>query len=306
MSTALETGYLHPSYSQSLAEFGTPRELTCSGGWILERQIPGLPYRDAMGCYPLFACPNWSQLEADLENIGNGLVTLSVVTDPFGEYDVGYLRRCFKDVVIPFKDHFITDLSCSPNSFISKHHRYYSRKALVNVSVEKSDDPMQFVNEWVTLYETLIKRHNLKGVKAFSTTAFVKQLRIPGIVMFRGISQGTTIGAHLWYVQGEIAYSHLAAFSPLGYELMASYAIYWSAIKYFSDKVRWLNLGAGAGVATKGTDGLSQFKRGWSTGIRTAYFCGRIFDYAKYSEIVIANCVSATDYFPAYREGELG
>ena len=36
------SGYLHPNYAQSLAEFGKPRELTNCGGWILEREIPGL------------------------------------------------------------------------------------------------------------------------------------------------------------------------------------------------------------------------------------------------------------------------
>ena len=43
------TGYLHPGYARSLAEFGTPRELERSGGWLLERAIPGSSYFDAMG-----------------------------------------------------------------------------------------------------------------------------------------------------------------------------------------------------------------------------------------------------------------
>jgi hypothetical protein len=87
---------------------------------------------------------------------------------------------------------------------------------------------------------------------------------------------------------------------------MTSYALYWFAIEYFGDKVRWLDLGAGPGVKGKGKDGLSQFKRGWSTETRTAFFCGRIFDRARYSEIVRAKGVSTTDYFPAYRKNELG
>lgn len=101
-----------------------------------------------------------------------------------------------------------------------------------------------------------------------------------------------------------MAYSHLTAFSELGYMLRASYALYWFAIERFSDKVRWIDLGGGAGVRSKDTDGLSTFKRGWSTGTRPAYFCGRIFDRKRYQEIVEAKGVSATDYFPAYRRGE--
>jgi hypothetical protein len=60
------SGYMHPNYAHSLREFGEPRELPGSGGWILERIIPGTPYRDAMGCYPLFACNDWSKLANDL------------------------------------------------------------------------------------------------------------------------------------------------------------------------------------------------------------------------------------------------
>ena len=298
------TGYADPEYARSLAEFGAPLQLTRSGGWVLRRQIPGFPYCDAMGCYPLFACQDWSQLHADLDNIGNELVSLSLVTDPFGEYDPSYLHRCFNDLVIPFKEHFIADLRRSVSASVSRHHRYYSRKALRSVYVETWEGPTQFIGEWVDLYANVIKRHDLRGIKAFSRTAFARQLGVPGMVMLRAVSQGTTVGAHLWYVQGEVAYSHLSASTALGYSVGASYALYWSAIEYFADKVRWLDLGAGAGVDSSGTEGLREFKRGWSTGARSSYFCGRIFDHAKYSEIVKASGIGATDYFPAYRSGE--
>lgn len=298
-------GYIHPCYTESLAEFGTPRELPRSGGGILERQIPGSPYHDARGCYPLFACQEWSQLHADLEDIGNELVSLSLVTDPFGDYDVAYLHRCFKDVVLPFKEHFIIDLCRIMNTFVSSHHRRYARKSFQKVYVEKCEDPTQFINEWVDFYATLVERHNIKGIQAFSRSAFVKQLSVPGIAAFRAVYEDTTVGVLLWYQQGDVGYYHLGAYSPLGYELWASFALFWFAIEYFAaNGLQWLNLGAGAGVNSDGKDGLTIFKRGWSTGTRTAYFCGRIFDHARYSEIMKAKGISANDYFPAYRKGE--
>ena len=168
------SGYTCPAYAGSLLEFGTPRLLPKSGAWILERQIPGFPYHDAMGCYPLFACQDWSQLDADLEDIGNDLVSLSLVTDAFGEYDIAYLHRCFKDVVIPFKEHFIIDLSHSMDTFVSRHHRRYARKALRQLHVERCEDPTQFINEWVNLYVALVERHNINGISAFSRLAFEK------------------------------------------------------------------------------------------------------------------------------------
>lgn len=55
------TGYIHPGYAESLTEFGTPRELPRSKGWILKCQIPGFSDYDAMGCYPLFLLSGLSE-----------------------------------------------------------------------------------------------------------------------------------------------------------------------------------------------------------------------------------------------------
>lgn len=302
---SIVAGYRHPDYAKSLEEFGIPFELPRSRGWILKRQIPGFPDYDAMSCYPLFTCQDWSQLEDDLEALVNDLVSLSAVIDPFGDYDALCLRRCFKDVVIPFKEHFLVNLGHSMKSFVSEHHRRYAHKALKCLRVEKAENTSQLVDDWVNLYANLINKHNIRGIQAFSQNSFYRQLGVPGIVVFHADYDGTTVGMLLWYVQGDVAYYHLGAFSDLGYELHASFALFWTAIEYFADeKLRWLNLGAGAGVKSDSADGLTRFKRGWSTDTRTAYFCGRIFDEAKYSEIVRVKKISDTDYFPAYRAGE--
>jgi hypothetical protein len=299
-------GYNHSGYAKSLQEFGDPRLLPHSGGWILERQVPGFPARDAMGCYPIFTCQNWRELHIDLEDIRCELVSLALVTDPFGNYDENYLQQCFKDVMIPFKRHYITDLSYPVEKIVSKHHRYYARQALKSVKIEYYCETEQFLDEWCDLYAFLIERQGLKGIKAFSRTAFSRQLCVPGIIMMRALYQDVTVGAHLWYIQGDVAYSHLAASSSVGYRMSVSYALYWGALNYFADKVKWLDIGAGAGVTGKGKDGLSQFKSGWSTGTRQVYFCGRIFDHGKYFQILKEKGIPANDYFPSYRMGEFG
>jgi hypothetical protein len=299
------TGYMHPYYAESLAEFGIPRELRHAGGWILVRQIPGFHYYDAMGCYPLFACQEWSQLHADLEDLSSELISISLVTDPFGEYDLEYLRRCFKDLVIPFKEHFVVNLSYPMTDFVSFHHRRYAKKALKDVRVEVCYDPMCFIEDWIGLYSNLIERHGIKGIPAFSKLAFEKQLKVPGLIMLRATHKEATVGMTLWYIQRNIGYYHLGAYNAIGYKLHASFALFWFAIEHFAAKgLHWLNLGAGAGIKSRSTDGLSRFKQGWSTGTRIAYFCGRIFDYDKYSRITQAKGISAIDYFPAYRDRE--
>ena len=300
------SGYLHPLYPRSLIEFGEPVQLPASKGWILKRPIPRTSEFDGMGCYPIFMCEDWSCLEKDLDWVGTQLVSLSAITDPFGRYTKLELLQSFKDIARPYKEHFIIDLQQPPEKFVSAHHQRNALKALQRVKVEICAEPITFLNEWISLYQFLIERHNIKGITSFSKEAFARQLTVPGVVAFRAIAEDRTIGMVLWYIQGPIGYYHLGAYSSEGYELKASFALFWILLKYFADfGLHWLSLGAGAGVEGDKNDGLSRFKRGWSTGTRTTFFCGRIFDPIKYEEIVSTRKLINTNYFPAYRAGEL-
>lgn len=299
-------GYLDPNYAKSLKEFGKPRYLPRCGGWILERQIPGSSERDGMGCYPLFCCQDWSKLEADLEEIAQELVSICLVADPFGKYKITELKKSFPDVLIHFKESFVIDFSKPWQNEISKKRRKKARQAQKKVTIENCEDPVKFLEEWTDLYQHLSKKYQISGIKRFSKTAFAQQLSLPGTILLRGIYQGVTIGATLWYLQGDVVYGHLAAFSDLGYQLRTSYALDWYALEYFATQVRWLYFGPGPGVINDGTDGLSQYKRGWCNETLPVYFCGRIFDQAKYEKISQSKGIEATNYFPAYRKGEFG
>jgi hypothetical protein len=299
-------GYLHPLYAESLSQFGVPHQMPRSAGSILKRPIPEFPYEDAMGCYPLFACKDWSRLGADINDLSGELISLALVTDPFGHYDDELLRDCFRDVVVPFKEHFVVDLTRPIESFVSSHHRRNARNALRVIAVESCEQPSQHADEWVNLYATLVERHHIKGMARFSKAAFLTQLQVPGLFMFRAAHGESTVGMTLWYTNEQnVSYYHLGAYTDLGYELKASFALFWFAMEHFATLgIEWLNLGAGAGVRRKEDDGLARFKRGWSTGTRTAYFCGRILDRVRYDEMTNAKGISETKYFPAYRAGE--
>ena len=300
----IATGYTNQAYAESLSEFGSPRLLPRSGGWILERDIDGFGLRDATGCYPLFCCRDWASLQADLEEI-RGLVSLAVVCDPFGEYDEEYLAKCFANVVLPFKQHFVVDLSRDPAEFVAAHHRRNARRAAREVSVEECERPVELLDDWHALYQELIARHGIEGLTAFSKRSFAQQLEVPGIVALRAVRDGATVGMLLWYIQRDVAYYHLGAYSSAGYELKASFALFDYALGYFARRgVRWANLGGAPGARTGEASGLGRFKQGWSTETRTAYFCGRIFDAEKYDEIVRSKGIQRTTYFPAYRSGE--
>ena len=273
-------------------------------GWLLEREIPQSDERDAMGCYPLFACENWSHLKSDLQQLAGELISVSLVTDPFGEFDVAYLRECFPDVMKPFKQHFVTDLAQPLESFVNPHHLRNARKARQQVDVEHCIEPREFLDDWVNLYQTLIDRHSITSIAAFSRASFARQLSVPGINVFRAGENGVSVGMLLWYEQGDRAYYHLGAYSKRGYELGASFSLFDYALRYFcSRQLKWLNLGAGAGTGNNDS-GLTRFKQGWSNGARTAYFCGRVFARDKYRRLLERTNTGMTDYFPAYRLGE--
>lgn len=306
MSKNHHLGYCEKLYIESLAEFGTPLELPNSRGWLLKRRIPGTSLYDAMGAYPLFACKDWTKLPLDMELLKDELVSVSLVTDPFGNHTTDILTTCFPDKMIPFKEHFIVDLSGEPDS-ISSHHRRNAQKALSSLDIEICTIHESCLDEWVRLYDNLIVRHGIKGISAFSRASFEKQLQLPGLTAIKAHLDGDTLGIILWFLQHDVAYYHLGAYDMRGYEMKASFALFSTALEYFRKQgSRYLSLGAGAGLDAKAEDGLTRFKRGWSSGTRTAYLCGKIFDKSAYERITASMGLGKGGYFPAYRIGEFG
>lgn len=308
------SGYLHPGYAESLSEFGSPLLLPRSNGSILIRRIPDTEYHDATAPYPLLFCLDWSQLPVDLDALGTvspsvhgapNLVSMTAVTDPFADVDESLFRRSFVDVVRPFKEHFVVDLKGDFERSISSHHRRNARKAAKILEVTAHACSEHLLDDWLELYSNLIRRHHIRGVARFSRTSFERQFQVPGLVAFTATHNGQTVGMILWYVQSRRAYYHLGAYSDVGYELGASFALFTRAIEHFhAEGLDWLNLGAGAGLTVDSDDGLTRFKRGWASSTRTTYLCGRIFDQSTYDELSRAHAPAGTDFFPAYRVGE--
>jgi Acetyltransferase (GNAT) domain len=298
-------GYGHPAYAASLAEFGRPIALPRSEGWLLERLVPGTGEHDAMGCYPLFSCSRWDELPFDLAALAPDLVSVVFVADPFGNFEPADLAAHCNRGIEPFKEHHVIDLTLSPEESVCAHHRRYVRKATRLVQVERVAAPEGCLDDWCRLYQTLITRHGIHGIARFSQRSFAGQLATPGLVAFRAVEHGATVGMLLWYLQGDVGYYHLGAYSDRGYELNASFALFWEAIQVFRTQVRWLNLGAGAGVSGDQADGLNRFKAGWATHSRTAYLCRHVINPDRYDELCRRRGTMTANYFPAYRAGAL-
>ena len=296
-------GYLHPLYAESFNEISTPLYLPRSKGWLLKRQIPGTSYFDAMGPYPLFFSQNYAALIEDLQALKDQLVSISLVIDPFASIPADAFQNYF-DVFKEYKDHYLLDLGLPLNKTLSKNTQKNVRQALRKLEVRQIKAPDINLEEWVRLYDCLIKRHQITGIRAFSRQSFAKQIAIPNTRYFQINHNGSCVGAHLYYIQGNIAYSHLSAFTQQGYDLGAPYAGKWFSINHLQSIVRWVNYGGGTASKNSEISGLDEFKHRWSSTTGKAYYCGKILNRKIYDTIIESKGAVKKDWFPVYRSGD--
>lgn len=292
------SGYQHPEYVASLSYAGHPRLLRKCNGWVLERNIAGTSARDAMGTYPLFCCHDWNSIAADLEAVGDGWVSLVLVTDPFGAWDADSLSAAFPDLCRPFKMHYVIDLFREME--LGSNHRRNINYSMRHLEFEVTSNPLMYIDQWCTLYSNLVRRHRITGIADFPRRSFEMQLATPGISAIIARRQGQIVGMTLWYRHEEHAYYHLAGYNEEGYAHSASFGLFWTAVSHFgAEGLRYLNLGSG--LAPNGEDGLSRFKRNWANQQREVYLCGRIFDPRTYADLVSRIGPVPDAYFPSYR-----
>jgi len=298
-------GYGDEAYAASLAPFGKPACLPASGGYYLRRSIPESPLEDGMSCYPQFACDDWAGLPGDLRQLEGELVSFCAVTDPFGDWNEALLREAFPHHLVPFKEHFYSDLETPLDRLIEYHHRRAARKGLAQLRVEELADPVAHLQDWCALYGTLIQRHGIRGIPAFGEEVFRRQLAIPGLRAFGAWHGETVVGMVLWLERRSISYYHLGAYSSEGYTLRASYALFSEAFRQFQEEGRrWISLGSGAGLRATTDDGLTRFKKGWASGVRKVWLGGRVLMPEAYAALAARRSGLESSYFPVYRSGE--
>lgn len=290
-------------YAQSLAEFGSPLWLPYSQGHVLLRPIPGAGAVDATGCYPLFACAEPGGLVEDLATLrASGAVSLTLVTDPLGKFTGSDLETTFSALARPYKAHYLVDLTGDPAQLGTAHHRRNARRCARQATFATCEHPGAHLDTWTRLYDHLIDRHQITGTARFSRRAFAQQLELPGAMLVQAVdAQAKVLGMQLWFTDAKRAWHHLSAYSPAGYRQGGvSYGLMAHALVELKARgVMVADLGAGAGLQDAAADGLSRFKKGWSTHTRNAWLCGAVLDPDRYAELAGGQ---RTAYFPAYRD----
>lgn len=272
---------------------------------MLLRSIPRTDLHDAVGCYPLFACRNPEALNQDLAELKRvGAVSLTLVTDPLGDFPADLMTNLFGAVARPYKAHHLVDLTGDPAELGTPHHRRDARRAARQATFTVCDKPVDHLTEWTRLYGHLVERHGVTGQARFSREAFAIQLALPGVMLVRADSpDGDLLGMQLWFTEKDKAWHHLSGHTPAGYRQGVSYGL--MAFSFAELSARGMtvaNLGAGAGLQADETDGLSRFKQGWATHAADAWLCGAVLDPALYDLLAGAH---ETDFFPAYRDPRL-
>jgi hypothetical protein len=303
MLGAAKTGYAHPGYAASLREFGEPLLLRRSGGWLLKCAIPGSGLHDAIAPYPYLICDDWSALAADLEELGDALVCISAVPDPFGSFTPMDLASAFPDTLIQFKDHFVADLELPFDSIVSSGYRASIRRAARKLHVEHMRNPRDGLETWNAIFPEAIQRFGIRGIRAFSPLSFAQQLALPGADLYLVRREADVVAAAITMQHGEVVHAHVMAMSEEGRRAGAAYLLYSIVLERLAGRgvARWVDWGGVAGTSGAAS-GLSEFKKGWSTKTVPCWFGGRILDRQSYSRLVAS--IGGEGYFPAYRVAE--
>ena len=166
-------GYRHPLYAESFSGIGTPFFLPKSKGWLIKREIPGTEFYDAMGTYPLFFCEDWEKLIDDINALSNELIALSLVIGPLEVFPLKEFQNFF-DIFYEYRPHFLLDTQLPIEEVITTGRRRNALKALQEVKVENILSPEIDLDEWCYLYQNLIDKHQITGIRTFSRESFTQ------------------------------------------------------------------------------------------------------------------------------------
>lgn len=295
-----ESGYLGEGYARSLAEFGEPYALSRSGGWLLRRPLPGdSPGFDLFHPHPYLVCEDWKALPADLQDLDDEIASVAASPDPFGRFSLDDLRLAFPDLVREYKRHFVLDTE-SREFALSKDNRRRVQKASQLLQVSACAEPLDYIHDWERIFAHVVGRFGLSGIHAYSSKAFRQQFVLPGFRLWVVRRQDEIVGAASAMIHGDAAYTHLMAATDEGRQMGASYLLYSAVASDLKGVVRWIDWGGVPGSSDENS-GLAAFKRGWSTDIRTTYFCGRIANRGRYDDLVARDAADGAGFFPAYR-----
>jgi Acetyltransferase (GNAT) domain len=286
--------YSDPAYAaafgcETLAvpEWGTP---------VLVRPIAGTSDFDACGCYPLAVLEARADIRGGLARLRRaGAVSVVLVPDPLHGPPEETLRHGLP-LYRPYKTHFLFDRSLPRRQFPLNHRKNIERAwqscEIVQISFAA------ILQDWIVLYRDVVRRQQIRGIANFSDGYFAALASLPQLTALVALRAGKLAAASVWMCSNRVAYYHLGASSPEGYEMRASFGLIAAAIDRFP-KFELIHLGGSPGMgADDANEGLRRFKRGFANREVMAYLGGAVLDQVRYDRLAAK---IPTTFFPAYR-----
>jgi hypothetical protein len=160
-------------------------------------------------------------------------------------------------------------------SFNSKT-RYYIKRALRDVKIEKSNN----IEKFLELYYFTMNKNNASDFYYFDKKYFEKLINLPEVELYACIYKNEII-AMSFFIFSRYGYYHLSANSEISYKLGANYALLYYGFEEAKNKgIKYFVLGGGTTYSE--TDSLFKFKKKFSNIIMPFYIGGMIFDKSKY------------------------
>jgi len=290
----VRTGYLSQEYLDTFTRLGEVLSDPQTGSCLIKRKIPNTDYFDYISPYPFSFFPHRPKID-------DRAISSLIITPPIDPIKTSEYIRYGQ----PYKDHYIVDLQDSSISKYSEQHKRNVNKAKGEIEINVGP-PSNL--QW-QCYQELMKRHSTPEdyITNYDLETFKKLFSVPGSLCFnnfllRSYMVGMSrhfLGFGLFYIQNQDVYFHIGASTLEGYENGNSYLIINHAITVFKHLgYRYLILGAEHTSGNNG--GLSRFKSGWGSFIKTNKIIKHIHNQEIY-DMLSKNVNKESKYFPLYR-----
>jgi Acetyltransferase (GNAT) domain len=288
--TALSHPYSRPSYASALGNaFAVPEW----GTSVLLRAIPGTGCVDAAGCYPLTPFAATVDVDGGLARLrAAGAVSVVLVSDPIFAPPAAALANAFS-LCRPFKTHFLVRRDRAAE--LPSGHRRNLQRARTACAV-RPVELRDVLPNWLALYRGLVSERNVSGAAYFREGYFEALAELPDLTTIGAFAGEEMVAGSLWLHHEDVAYYHLGASNPAGYEARAMFAMFALALDRLRQS-RVVNLGGNAGHGDDPASGLARFKRGFANADATTYLCGAVLDEDCYRRLGGPE----TTFFPRYR-----
>ncbi len=297
--------YRSPDYGRSFASrFDVITTLSAPATW-LRRPVDGTGSFDFAGAYPCISLPDYSALDAALDELKEaGGVSVVFVTNAFDDAAIANVADRSDRLALcrPFKTHHVVAFDGPWRRHLSAHHERELKAARKQpLAARVVETTPGYAGTFWPLYEVLIDRHDISGVQALGPEIIAAQCGLPGTVAVEIVDGDEVIASSLWVHDDREAHIHLHAQTPDAYSRRASYLLYEAALDFLSERVERVDLGGGAGFTDNAEDGLSRYKKGWSNATARTYLCGAILDPVRYDALTHARGSADAEFFPKYR-----